>query len=153
MLFHGFYNLEHVGDILLARLGEGKTFSYDKHDDLVVLKDQKNNVIGYNLLNASSHLGKINDGLVDFNDDQIEKFNQILSKYDLQTVTIDRNPKFIVGKVVEIEDHPDSDHLHICLHPAFPVCTVCGGKGGSGVQVRQLWCSRRHLRDGRLDDG
>ena len=48
MLFHGFYNLEHVGDILLARLGEGKTFSYDKHDDLVVLKDQKNNVIGYN---------------------------------------------------------------------------------------------------------
>ena len=114
MLFHGFYNLEHVGDILLARLGEGKTFSYDKHDDLVVLKDQKNNIIGYNLLNASSHLGKINDGLVEFSDDQIEKFNQILSKYDLQTVTIDRNPKFIVGKVVEIEDHPDSDHLHIC---------------------------------------
>lgn len=114
MLFHGFYNLEHVGDILLARLGEGKTFSYDKHDDLIVLKDQKNNIIGYNLLNASSHLGKINDGLVEFSDDQIEKFNQILSKYDLQTVTIDRNPKFIVGKVVEIEDHPDSDHLHIC---------------------------------------
>ena len=46
MLFHGFYNLEHVGDILLARLGEGKTFSYDKHDNFVVIKDQTHNISG-----------------------------------------------------------------------------------------------------------
>ena len=42
MIFHGFYNLKHVGDILLARCGEGRTFDYDKYDDLVVLKDSKN---------------------------------------------------------------------------------------------------------------
>ena len=52
-MFHGFYNLDHVGDIMLARIVDGKTFSYDKYDDLVVLKDKKENVIGYNLLNAS----------------------------------------------------------------------------------------------------
>ena len=114
MLFHGFYNFEQVGDILLARLGEGKTFSYDKKDDLVVLKDKNDNVIGYNLLNASKYLGTINDGLVAFSDEQVDKFNQILDKYDLSPVSVDRTPKFIVGKIVEIEDHPDSDHLHIC---------------------------------------
>ena len=27
MMFHGFYNLDHVGDIALTRVGDGKTFS------------------------------------------------------------------------------------------------------------------------------
>lgn len=114
MIFHGFYNYEHVGDILLARLGDGKTYEYQKHDDLVVLKDQKNQVIGYNLLNASKYLGTINNGLVKFTDKQINQFNSLLAKYDLEKVEIDHKPKFIVGKVIEIENHPDSDHLHIC---------------------------------------
>ena len=34
-MFHGFYNLDHVGDIMLAIIEDGKTFSYDKYDDLV----------------------------------------------------------------------------------------------------------------------
>ncbi len=74
MIFHGFYNYNYVGDIVLARCGEGKTFDYDKYDDLVVLKDKKDSIIGFNLLNASKYLGKINDGLINFSDSQIEIF-------------------------------------------------------------------------------
>lgn len=114
MIFHGFYNLEQVGDILLARLGEGKTFTYDKYDDVVVLKDKKGNVIGYNLLNASKYLGKINDGFVNFSDEQVETFNQLLAKIDMEPVVLDKEPRFIVGDVISMEDHPDSDHLHVC---------------------------------------
>ena len=55
MIFHGFYNYNYVGDIVLARCGEGKTFDYDKYDDLVVLKDKKDSIIGFNLLNASKN--------------------------------------------------------------------------------------------------
>ena len=77
MIFHGFYNLKHVGDILLARCGEGRTFDYDKYDDLVVLKDSKNRILGFNLLNASNYLGELNTGLVNFSDNQIEKFNEL----------------------------------------------------------------------------
>lgn len=114
MIFHGFYNYDHIGDIMLARCNEGKTFSYDKYDDLVVLKDKKDNVIGYNLLNASKYLGKINNGLIKFDDEQIKSFNQLLEKYYLQPVVLDRTPHFIVGEVISMCEHPDSDHLHIC---------------------------------------
>lgn len=113
-MFHGFYNLDHVGDIALTRVGDGKTFSYDKYDDLVVLKDKNENVIGYNLLNASKYLGDINNGLIKFNDQQIDAFNQLLEKYGFLPVVLDKTPRFIVGKVVSMCDHPDSDHLHIC---------------------------------------
>ena len=114
MLFHGFYNHGHIGDIMLARCNEGKTFSYDKYDDLVVLKDKKDKVIGYNLLKASKYLGEINDGLIKFNDAQIEAFNQLLNKYELEPVVLDKTPRFIVGEIISMCDHPDSDHLHIC---------------------------------------
>lgn len=114
MLFHGFYNRHHVGDIMLARVNEGKTYGYDKYDDLVVLKDKDDQVIGYNLLNASKYLGDINDGLINFSDAQIDTFNELLTKYHLSSVTLDKTPRFIVGEVVSMCDHPDSDHLHIC---------------------------------------
>ena len=114
MIFHGFYNLEYIGDILLARCGDGKTFSFDQYDDLIVLKDSKENVIGYNLLNASNYLGTLNNGLVQFSDEQVSKFNELLVKYDLKEVFLDHQPRFIVGEVTEMVAHPDSDHLHIC---------------------------------------
>lgn len=114
MIFHGFYNLDHVGDILLARCGEGKTYSFDKYDDLVVLKDHQENVIGFNLLNASNYLGDLNNGLVKFTDKQIAQFNELLKRYDLDQVSLDQEPRFIVGEVLTMENHPDSDHLHVC---------------------------------------
>ena len=113
-MFHGFYNLDHVGDIMLARIEDGKTFSYDKYDDLVVLKDKKENVIGYNLLNASKYLGSLNNGLIKFSDEQVDAFNKILEKYGFLPVTVDKTLRCIVGEVVSMCDHPDSDHLHIC---------------------------------------
>ncbi|WP_279159756.1 YtpR family tRNA-binding protein [Thomasclavelia cocleata] len=114
MIFHGFYNYNYVGDIMLARCGEGKTFDYDKYDDLVVLKDKKDSIIGFNLLNASKYLGKINDGLINFSDSQIEIFNELLAKYNLAPIVIDKTPRFIVGEIISMSEHPDSDHLHIC---------------------------------------
>ena len=113
-MFHGFYNLDHVGDIMLARIVDGKTFSYDKYDDLVVLKDKKENVIGYNLLNASKYLGSLNNGLIKFSDEQVDAFNEILEKYGFLEVTFDKTPRVSGGEVVSMCDHPDSDHLHIC---------------------------------------
>ena len=128
MIFHGFYNLKHVGDILLARCGEGRTFDYDKYDDLVVLKDSKNRILGFNLLNASNYLGELNTGLVNFSDNQIEKFNELLTTHGLDPVVLDKEPRFIVGEVTAMEEHPDSDHLHICQVDLKNTTTqiVCG---------------------------
>ena len=32
----------------------------------------------------------------------------------MEEVYSDYNDHIVVGKVIEIEDHPDSDHMHIC---------------------------------------
>lgn len=114
MIFHGFYNRHYVGDIMLARCGEGKTANYDKYGDLVVLKDKKEKIIGYNLIDASKYLGHLNEGLINFSDRQISKFNELLAKYDFSPVVLDKTPRFIVGEVIAMSEHPDSDHLHVC---------------------------------------
>ncbi|WP_455682528.1 YtpR family tRNA-binding protein [Thomasclavelia sp.] len=114
MIFHGFYNYNHIGDIVLARCGEGKTFDYNKYDDLVVLKDENDSIIGYNLLNASKYLGKINNGLINFSDYQIDMFNKLLDKNNLTPVVLDKTPRFIIGEIISMTEHPDSDHLHVC---------------------------------------
>ena len=48
------------------------------------------------------------------NETFVNEFNKVLTKHDLPLVSSDYDDKFRVGKVVEIEEHPDSDHMHIC---------------------------------------
>lgn len=114
MNFHAFYNLENVGDILLARLTDEKTFSYDTFGDVIVLKNQKGETIGYNILHASSYFSDLNSGLVKITPALVNAFNALLAKYQLAPVEADFSDKFIVGKVLHMEEHPDSDHLHVC---------------------------------------
>ena len=37
-----------------------------------------------------------------------------LAKYNLAPIVIDKTPRFIVGEIISMSEHPDSDHLHIC---------------------------------------
>lgn len=137
MNFHAFYNPKYIGDILLVRLGEGKTSSYINMDDIAVLKNEKNEIIGYNIFNASKYFGELPSGIVKITKDIVEKCNIILNTYDLPAVSSDYKDKFIVGKVVEIENHPDSDHLHVCQVDLKEETTqiVCGA---SNVAKNQL---------------
>ncbi|MDD3026688.1 MAG: DUF4479 domain-containing protein [Erysipelotrichaceae bacterium] len=129
MLLHAFYNLEGSGDVLLVRLGSGTTSVIETVGDLVVLKDAQK-TIGYNLLNASKHFDKLGNGKIEITPDFVEKLNNILKSNGLEEVSSDFNDHFIVGKVVECELHPDSDHLHICqVDKGYEqVQIVCGAK-------------------------
>lgn len=128
MIFHAFYNLDNVGDILLARLTDDKTFSYDTYEDVIVLKNQNGETIGYNILHASLYFTDLHTGLVKITPALVEAFNTLLAKYKLAPVEADFEDKFIVGKVLQMEEHPDSDHLHVC-QVDLGTCTtqiVCG---------------------------
>lgn len=114
MILHAFYNREGIGDILLVRLGNGTTDTTKKENDLVVLEDKDKNVIGFNILNASNKFDNITTGLVKITKEFVQTLNKYLQEYKIDETLIDYKPKFIVGKVVEIEEHPDSDHMHIC---------------------------------------
>ncbi len=114
MNLHAFYNNENIGDVLLVRLCERvKVTSHKSYDDLCVLYHDEN-IVGYNLFNASQYVSNLVIGKIKINELFVEEFNTVLNKYDLPLVSSDYDDKFRVGKVVEIEEHPDSDHMHIC---------------------------------------
>jgi tRNA-binding protein len=137
MIFHAFYNPEFVGDVLLVRLGEGKTTACSKVENITVLKNENQEIIGYNIFNASKYFSDLSVGLVKVTKELIDQCNALLNTYDLGTVTSDFADTFIVGKVLEMEKHPDSNHLHVCQVQLRNEITqiVCGA---SNVDKGQL---------------
>lgn len=114
MNLHAFYNYHNVGDVLLIRLCDERiTTSSNRIDDLCILyHDDK--VIGYNLFSASLYIDNLADGMIKISPLFVEQFNKILNQYNQKPVESDYDDGFVVGKVIEIESHPDSDHLHLC---------------------------------------
>lgn len=130
MNFHAFYNPTYVGDTLLIRLGEGTTASYSCKEDVTVLKDMKNEIIGYNIHHASQYFKNISSGWVKITQEIVDACNTLLSAHQLPLVSFDGKEKFIVGQIVAIEKHPDANHLHICQVDLKTevVQIVCGAK-------------------------
>jgi tRNA-binding protein len=137
MIFHAFYNPKFVGDVLLVRLGEGKTNSYITNGDVTVLKDEQGEIIGYNIFHASIYFTELTTGLVKVTKQLVEECNVILDTFGLPHVTSDFKDTFVVGKVIAMENHPDSDHLHVCQVELKDMITqiVCGA---SNVAKGQL---------------
>ena len=137
MILHAFYNLEHIGDCLLIRLNEHRDVThFEKKEDLCILYHNRE-VLGYNLFHASQYISHLNDGKLKINEQFVEEFNKVLNQYCMDPVTSDYIDRFYVGKVVDMVDHPDSDHMHICQVDigSKVLQIVCGA---SNVAVGQL---------------
>lgn len=114
MLLHAFYNFSHIGDVLLVRLtGQSKVSRYVKEGDLCILY-HNDEVIGYNLMNASQYITNLKDGQIQMTPQFVEELNKVLSQHQQNLVESDYDNHIKVAKVVGIEEHPDSDHMHIC---------------------------------------
>lgn len=114
MILHAFYNKAEVGDILLCRFQNGQTDHAERIDDICYLYDQKGQIIGLNVFEASKYMTGLKDGQVEITDEIISKINQLIDPAKEIQVEKDDQERLIVGQVVAIEEHPDSDHLHIC---------------------------------------
>ena len=54
-------------------------------------------------------------GQVFLTDEQVERLNQELRAEGFtEEIANDKEPKFVVGEIVEMVAHPDSDNLNIC---------------------------------------
>ena len=114
MILHAFYNSKNIGDVLLVRLCDERNIdSYLRQDDVCVLK-KGNKIIGYNIFNASLYFNDLNDGKVRITENFVEEMNDLLDRYNYDHVISDFNDHFVVAKVIEMTEHPDSDHMHIC---------------------------------------
>lgn len=128
------YNKPFVGDTLLVQLTTEPivTFDFERHGDLYMMKEAANGEVkAFNLFNASNYMNL--DGVSGnvelteaFVDDLKAAIKQCGATLDID---VDLTPKFVVGHVLEIADHPDADKLHICqvqVDEEQPLQIVCG---------------------------
>ncbi len=128
---NAFYNPVGIGDTLIIIVKEIDRYNVKAEacGDVVCLKDDTNGeVIGYNILNASSY-GKIDaNGQVKVDEAFVQFIETIFQKNGVDyTLEVDFSPKFVVGYVEEKEKHPNADKLSIC-------------KVNVGTEVLQIVC-------------
>ncbi|MBJ8350184.1 YtpR family tRNA-binding protein [Streptococcus zalophi] len=112
------YNKEHVGDVLMVIVAndEGKRVSSERKGRVarVFLQDTKETV-AWNIFDASEVTAIEGSGHITLSDDQVAAFNQEIAKAGFsESLENPQEPSFVVGEIVAMKAHPDSDHLNIC---------------------------------------
>lgn len=112
-----YYNKEGIGDTLLFDFLKGRTkeVEYKRHGDAVVVTDEKGNILGGHLFNASKYALIEGKGKIRADENLINSLTGIFNNEGM-TVTFETStePDFIVGFVKEKEAHPDADKLSVC---------------------------------------
>lgn len=130
MRYGVYYNKETIGDVLLISFSEEKIpTKIVKHNDIVALfKDDE--LIGYNFLNISSVLKiKIKGQIPLLNEKMVDILNSMLKDAGFKELEYLKDSGFKVGKILTMEEHPDSEHLHVLtvdVGEEKPLDIVCG---------------------------
>lgn len=109
-----FYNKESVGDVAFLQIepttGE---FTYETKGNVVEIH-QGNQVVGYNIFDASNVSSISGNGHVQLNETLINELQQAIKNagfsFELET---DLSPKLVVGYVANKEKHPNADKLSV----------------------------------------
>lgn len=112
------YNFAQTGDVLMVVLRQDTTTQvFEKKNNIVRLYDDKTGeTLGYNFFQASEYVSNLDNGLgqVKLTTEQVAELNQQLSAAGFEPeLVVDDEPRFVVGYVEEMSEHPDSDHLHV----------------------------------------
>ena len=86
----------------------------------------------YNIVDEQ--FGNLKDGYHSAKE-MIETVNKCLENANLETIDADLENRFKVGLVVECDEHPESDHLHIC-------------KVDVGTEILQIVCGAHNVEKG-----
>lgn len=112
------YNKDQVGDTLLVILQDTKDIKRDveRRGKVARVYDlASGKTLAWNIFEVSTLITVEGNGQVILSDDDIATLNQELAKEGFaEELVNDRGPFFVVGQIVEMVAHPDSDHLNIC---------------------------------------
>ena len=112
------YNKKQVGDVLMLTLknsGDAKLAVERKSKVARVYREDKQETVAWNIFEASTFFALEGKGQIFLSDEQVARLNQELQDEGFAEVLVnDKEPKFVVGQIVEMVAHPDSDHLNIC---------------------------------------
>lgn len=126
-----YYNYKTIGDVLLI---EFKVNEYPtkvvKKDDVVALYNNNDELVGINIFNISNVVKIKADGFIHhLNKEVLDVINSILKNAGIKELNYQEGSGFKVAKIIDIEEHPDSEHLHICkvdVGEKEPLQIVCG---------------------------
>ena len=112
------YNKEHVGDVLMVIVknsGDAKLDVERKGNVARVFLKETSETVAWNIFEVSNLFEIEKRGQVFLTDEQVARLNQELQVQGFaEEIINDKEPKFVVGEIVEMVAHPDSDHLNIC---------------------------------------
>jgi tRNA-binding protein len=135
-----FYNKEGIGDTLIVKLKDGdiEQRTFEKKGDVVkIMNKETNEVVGYNIFNASTYVTVEETGLVTLTEEFVATLNDVLMKNGFEDVLeVDLSPKFVVGFVEEKEKHPNADKLNVC-------------KVNVGEELLQIVCGASNVEQGQ----
>lgn len=112
------YNKAHVGDVLMVVVADSKGAKLDverRGDVARVFLADNGTTVAWNIFDVSNHINLEGQGQVILSDEDVAVLNQLLGQENFDEVLVnDKEAKFVVGEIVEMVAHPDSDHLNIC---------------------------------------
>lgn len=113
-----FYNAAGVGDVLLIQITPQKTEKVitDISRDVTLVKDaQTSEILAINIFGFSKYASLEANGQVDLDEALVAKIQDVLNTNHVDyTLEVDLSPKFVVGFVESLEQHPNADKLKVC---------------------------------------
>lgn len=112
-----FYNKEGIGDVLMVVLADAPRSEVTaERTGRVATVLHGEEVIGYNIFDASTSFAIDTVGPVDLTPEVAERIAEVVRETgrELDLSDIDYSPKFVVGHVTTCEKHPDADKLSVC---------------------------------------
>jgi tRNA-binding protein len=113
------YN-KNIGNVLLVLIANTNQHNIDylrQKDVTRIYRIDNGQTVGWNFFNISQIIPEIihhDDGQIFLTDQEIEKLNQQLEKANFEErISNEHDPKFVIGQIVDLQNHPDSDHLKI----------------------------------------
>ena len=116
---------------MMIVLEDVETTKVENKENVTILYHD-NQIIGYNIV--SEKFSELEDGYHPIQEN-LEIINNMLMNAGLEMLDPDTENHFKVGKVVECEEHPESDHLHIC-------------KVDIGSEILQIVCGAHNVEEG-----
>lgn len=108
----------HVGDVLMVIVADDqkKSVLVDKKGNVArIYREDTKQTVAWNIFEASNLVTIEGQGQVFPTDADLVTLNAHLESLGFEEKLVaDQQAKFVVGEIVAMEAHPDSDHLNIC---------------------------------------
>lgn len=111
------YNPTGIGNVLILPLKQGNINerTYETFGDVVKITDESGDIYGYNIFNISTYMSIGQTGHILITGELINEIEQVFQKNGLaDQLNIDTTPKFVIGHVLERDQHPNADKLSVC---------------------------------------